>query len=168
MEQHRTGPVFRRIVVGIDGSQGSLDAFAWAVAVARAGGGEVVPVQAWLPGPSPEDATELARTRHEEAFLQAVRDVNATGVAVHPVFVVGDRFESMKRVCANADLVVLGSQRHHGLARMVLGSLAAQLTGEVSAPVVVMPPPDLADRLRHPLHLSHRSRHGLLTTSRGR
>ena len=165
MEQRRTGPVFRRIVVGIDGSQGSLDALAWAVAVARAGGGEVVPVQAWLPGPSPEDATELARTQHEDAFLKAVRDVNASGVVVHPVFVVGDRFEAMSRVCDNADLVVLGSQRHHGLARMVLGSLAAQLAGGIGAPVVVMPPNELSARIKHPLHLTHR---GLLSASRGR
>jgi nucleotide-binding universal stress UspA family protein len=139
MEQ--TGrPVFRRIVVGVDGSPSSVEALAWAIAVARSGGGEVVPVQAWLPDHGPDDK-ERSTARHKGAFLRLVEGVNTSHVDVRPQFVVGERVDAITRAAEDADLVVLGTPHRHGIPRLVLGSFAGELTGRLEVPVVSMPAP---------------------------
>jgi nucleotide-binding universal stress UspA family protein len=150
---HRTPAALpARVVVGVDGSDGSTRALRWALAHADALGVPLVAVLTWqlttLPAPSsatggvaplPDwqaSAEVLLRTSLEQA-LPADRVGEVSQVVLHQRAVTG----LLSSVTAD-DLLVLGDRGRGGFARLLLGSTSRQCAEHAPCPVVVVPPRD--------------------------
>lgn len=137
-----------RIVVGVDGSEGSRRALRWALREAAAWGGTVQATMAWkslydsldddtqLP-PGEVAVAEAARTRLAEA-IASVRDA-APGVPVEAVLVEGEPTETLCRRSREADLLVVGSRGRRSLGRWVLGSVSTACAHHAHCPLVIVP-----------------------------
>ena len=139
----------RVIVVGVDGSSTSWDAFAWAAgAAARGNSGLVVVHVVPLGDPAaafgvPVDHAGIETTRQEiaqELQTEAERLANELGVDISFVIERGDVSRAVTTVAKelNAELVVVGRSAkamHH-----IAGSLSHRLTSRNDAPVVVVVP----------------------------
>jgi nucleotide-binding universal stress UspA family protein len=134
------------IVVGVDGSEASVDALRWAVAEARLRGARVVAVHAWLfpdvvlrrrePPPGYE---ELRRSAQEvlDAALESVAET-AAGVDVERRVVEGVPSEQLVAAAEGADMLVLGSRGLGGFAGLLLGSVSQQCAHHARCPVVIV------------------------------
>lgn len=144
-------PVNARVVVGIDGSDTSWDAFCWACGETRRLGGRTVAV---FVGPTPgaASASLTGTTVAYGAVQQSIADqaeelanqVHAYGddhgVDVSFVRTQGDIAKELVRIAhaGQADLLVVGrsTKARHRLA----GSLGRRLVGRRGAPIVVVVP----------------------------
>jgi nucleotide-binding universal stress UspA family protein len=136
-----------RIVVGVDGSPGSLDALRWA-------GGEAARRHAVLDvvlaysrprdefpplyaTPSEPELHAAARRR-----LDAIIEREAIGhvdVEVRPHAVAGRPATVLKRVAEGGDLLVVGARGLGELEGVVLGSVSQRCATGAPCPVVVVP-----------------------------
>ncbi|GGF04793.1 universal stress protein [Mycetocola zhadangensis] len=134
------------IVVGVDGSEGSRHAFAFAADEAERLGEELVAVYAW-PNPVvygydlafPVDYVEdLTETGHE-AITRAIEWVSADhpSLNVRRVVSQGDPVTILNGEAANASLVVVGSHGRGAVARFLLGSVSHGVLARLGAPTVI-------------------------------
>lgn len=144
-----------RVVVGIDGSCTSWDAFCWACGETRRLGGRTVAV---FVGPTPGAASAAATAsltgaavaygaiqqsmtdRAEQLADQVRADGDDHGVDVTFVCTHGDTAKELLKIANadHADLLVVGRStkaRHH-----LAGSLGRRLVGKRGAPIVVVVP----------------------------
>jgi nucleotide-binding universal stress UspA family protein len=140
-----------RIVVGIDGSEGSDRGLDWALAeaAARIGYGQpaaVGAVTAWDfdPDLEPESVVvrlEDPRNAAERTLERAVR----RAIEAHPAAVIaaeavrGKTSDVLVRAADRANLLVLGSHGHTHLFHAALGSVAEACIRSATCPVVVIP-----------------------------
>ncbi len=137
-----------RIVVGVDGSESSKAALAWAVRQAALTGAKVDAVHAWrnpasysygygyamvLPVP---DLQKFAREALDEA-IAAVADL-APGVDIRPVVVEDNPAQALLDAAKGADLLVVGSRGHGGFTEALLGSVGQHCVHHAECPVVVL------------------------------
>jgi nucleotide-binding universal stress UspA family protein len=162
-----------RIVVGVDGSQGSLDALRWAFGEARARQVPVHAVFAWQYYPpwadpglgsmfplgyqpevgAPEDAFAHAATSVESLLAAAVRKAGESDPrsATDPVRITQEAVEGhaaqilLDSVSAD-DLLVVGSHGHGGFIGTLLGSISQHVVSHSRCPVVVVPAPQRTAR----------------------
>jgi nucleotide-binding universal stress UspA family protein len=151
--------LFGRIVVGVDGSPGSLRALRWALDEGAARRVVVRVLTVWRGVRVGEDAAtelldvstlaryeqasaEMARTRLERAIAEAVAESAAAAgtVAVEPVAVEGDAAETLCREAAQADLLVVGARGRGTFAELSLGSVSAKCAHHSPCTVVIVPP----------------------------
>jgi nucleotide-binding universal stress UspA family protein len=147
-------PIDARVVVGIDGSETSWDAFCWACGETRRLGGRAVGV---FVGPVSGAATATAASFGGEVVPYGVIQQSMTdqaqqlsdqvrayghdhGVDVGFVHTQGDTARELLRVAnaGHADLLVVGRStkaRHH-----LAGSLGRRLVGRSGAPIIVVVP----------------------------
>lgn len=141
-----------RIVVGIDGSPGSLVALRWAGVVAARLGLPLLAVEAWqyppsagtpfgtshLPGTWRTDQEIEARLRTlVDRELATVRDVEVTVQAGH-----GPATAALLAAAEqDTELLVVGSRGLGGFAGLLLGSVSRQLIEHAPCPVTVLPTP---------------------------
>ena len=137
------------IVVGLDGSRSSWDAFSWAAGEAARTNGELVAVnvtpytEAVAAFGVPFDYAGVEQTRREIAAdlkRDATRRADELGVALIFVCEHGDTAHCLTDVAQrmHASLVVVGKSTkilHH-----LGGSLSHRLTSRTNAPVVVVVP----------------------------
>lgn len=138
-----------RVVVGVDGSEGSKHALNWAMRQAELTGGRVEAVTAWdvpqfhgslgwLPPSSSEEAVLEARAR--DALVAAVEASVAARPAVEVRTVV--RYGSAAGVLLNASrgasLLAVGSRGLGGFAGLLLGSVAQHCVQHATCPVLVI------------------------------
>ena len=141
----------KKIVVGVDGSDGSIAALRWASeeATLRQAALEVVavwqyPMMTTIPafGTLPEVADI---SEHTEQTLKATLDrceVESTPeVPVTIAVAEGTAVGALLAAAADADLLVVGSRGHGGFAGLLLGSVSHQLTMHATCPVVVVHAP---------------------------
>jgi nucleotide-binding universal stress UspA family protein len=138
-----------RIVVGVDGSQSSRNALAWAVDEARARGGRVEAVHAWHvpaaayygPGVIALDAGSY-ETEAKRILDEVVDSTYAEGLAepIGRIVVCGDAARTLLDVAKGADLLVVGSRGHGGFAGLLLGSVGQHCVHHAPCPVVVVRP----------------------------
>jgi nucleotide-binding universal stress UspA family protein len=133
-----TAPI---VVVGIDGSQHSLDALRWAAKYAREFGALLRPVTAWSFSGSAEyvlkaDFERLAKANLEEA-LHVLR-TEFHDVAVEPAVVQGSAASVLIDASRDADLLVIGTRGHGGFAGMLLGSVSQHCLHHAACPVAVV------------------------------
>jgi nucleotide-binding universal stress UspA family protein len=136
-----------RIVVGVDGSTGSLHALRWALADGRRRGSAVEAVLCWH-FPVFGDASGMvpyAGTEIEEAAeltlagtLKGV-EADAVGVSLTGRTVVGPTAPALIDASATAELVVVGRRGHGGFMGLMLGSVALQIAGHAKCPVAIIP-----------------------------
>jgi nucleotide-binding universal stress UspA family protein len=149
---------FGRVVVGVDGSLGSLQALRFAVGHARAFGAILVPVLAWTP-PGGElsnhrypvasltiewqrDAGRRLRTAFDEGLggWPGGLDVSALvlrGPAGRLLVAVADRQD---------DLLVVGTGRRGAFRQAVRGSVSQYCVAHAQCPVIAVPPGPLAEQ----------------------
>jgi nucleotide-binding universal stress UspA family protein len=140
------------IVVGVDGSEAAREALGWALAEGRLRGAPVRAVYAWeltgelaAPGPllggplfgsvSP-DPDELRRSA--ELRLKEIVDAVVGSEAVERVAVQGHTAQVLVEQARAAELLVVGSRGHGGLAGALLGSVSHACAQHASCPVVIV------------------------------
>lgn len=135
---------FDRIVVGLDGSDGSADAARWCADVAARLGAHVVAVYAFKPPiewmPEADPRSWVQSTQHElDEWVAPLRDAGVsfeTFVArdAHPV---EGLVQTIDRT--NADLVVVGARGIGGFLGLRVGRVPLQLVHHTQIPVVMIP-----------------------------
>jgi nucleotide-binding universal stress UspA family protein len=144
------GPRNRRggIVVGVDGSPGSLAALRWAIREAAARGLAVHAVTAWdVPTESTFGHMATVGDFHPviaaERILAAVlADVGAADnhVTVTTTPVQGHPAEVLMQQAERTELLVVGSRGHGRIVGALLGSVSQYLAAHAACPVVVIKP----------------------------
>ncbi len=141
----QSAEIERRIVVGVDGSDPSKAALAWAVQQARLTGAVVEAVIAWdYPAVYGTRVPILPDVSVEELAQRAVADAVAEasgpagGVEIRPRMVEGDASRVLLDASAEAELLVVGSRGHGGFVEALLGSVGQQCVHHATCPVVVI------------------------------
>lgn len=142
-----------RVVVGVDGSQGSESALRWAMAYAQQAGAAVEAVSAWqypdmygysygyLPSmPDGGNFSAAAQKALDEAVAQ-VRDHLAHPAAVATRVSEGHPAHVLVEAARDARLLVVGSRGHGTFVGALLGSVSQHCVQHAPCPVVVVPRP---------------------------
>lgn len=136
-----------RVVVGVDGSAGSIEALAWAIEEAGLRNATVVAVQAWLPyaAISPlesmapvfqaSEGEAIAKRLLSESVEKALGDRN---IAVEQHVICDHPVSALLEASKGADLLVVGSRGHGGFLGLVLGSVSSQCVHHATCPIVVI------------------------------
>ena len=146
-------PRLARVGVGYDAGPESEAALSLARSVALAAGAELhvrgvvddrIPPIAYAGlGRSPTyDLEELARAKVEALRERTVAAAGAADVAAHADVMRGRPADWLSELCAEVDLLVIGSRRWGVVARLLLGSTGeALLQDAASCPVLIVPRP---------------------------
>ncbi len=138
-----------RIVVGVDGSEGSKDALRWAIRQAEMSGAALEVVMTWhVPLSVSETPTGYDFGSDAERTLdEAIRDT----LAEHPTIKVSTRAIQgpsafiLLDMAAGADVLVVGSRGHGATVGTLVGSTAQHCVTHARGPVMVVhqtPSPD--------------------------
>jgi nucleotide-binding universal stress UspA family protein len=160
----------RRVIAGVSGSPGSLQAVRYAAGLAQAHGATLIPVLAWVPPggdfadrshPSLylrqlwREAAWLRLWRALELSLGSIPDEVRSAAQVQR----GDAGAVLVEVASHdGDLLVLGAGRRGAIGRLLACRVSRYCMAHARCPVVAVPPSDLA-RLGHGLRgwaLRHR------------
>jgi nucleotide-binding universal stress UspA family protein len=133
-----------RVVVGVDGSESSLDALRWAAGEARARGADLDVVHAWrMPVAastrvptyaSPDDMETAGRAILE----QALADPSLHGVRTHGHLHEVSAGRALVETASGAGLVVVGSRGLGWVRGALLGSVSRQVLRHAPCPAVVV------------------------------
>lgn len=151
----------RRIVVGVHGSLGSLQALRWAAEEARERRVPLVPVIAWTP-----PGGDLAERSHPSPYLrrlwqQAARDRLLAAfddglggmpgdLPVQGLVERGETGPVLVDVAGQPDdLLVIGTGRRHPVSRALRRSVGRYCLAHARCPVLAVPPSALMDELGH-------------------
>ena len=141
----------RRIIVGVDGSQGSKTALKWAMQQAGLTGATVEAIATWQDPAQYGTAYGWTSAAFEgdtyaTAITKSLDDTIAevTAQLPHPVTVLpqviqGHAVEALLHAAADAELLVVGSRGHGTFAGIVLGSVSQHCVQHAPCPVVVVP-----------------------------
>jgi nucleotide-binding universal stress UspA family protein len=164
-----------RIIVGVHGSLGSMQALRWAAEEARERQVPLVAVVAWLP-----PGGDFAERSHPSGYLRKVwRDAaykQLTDAFDECLGGVPDDLHVQAQVergeagqvlveVANkpGDLLVIGTGRRNPIGRALRRSVGRYCLAHARCPVLAVPPSALMDEMQHGLlHWSVRSRHVLV------
>jgi nucleotide-binding universal stress UspA family protein len=144
-----------RVIVGVDGSPGSLEALRFALGQARLLGATLMPVLAWrIPGgelaarraPSASYA-QLVREMAESQLLQAF-DEGLGGmpedVPTEALLIRGEAGPALVQAAdRRSDQLVIGAGRRGTLRHAIHGSTARYCLAHAVCPVIAVPPPQL-------------------------
>ncbi len=150
-----------RVVVGVTGSVGNLQALRRAMAEARLRGAGVLAVHAWLP-PGGELAErrlsvpELRQVWHDAAWRRVWDAFDAAFGGLPPeiqVEVAVTRGEPgqvlVNAACQDNDLLVIGTGRGGALRRLLPRRVCRYCLTRSACPVLVVPPSALAREMEH-------------------
>jgi nucleotide-binding universal stress UspA family protein len=142
------------IVVGVDGSEGSLEALRWAADEARLRGAKLVAVHAWsapyapaMPGIGEPAALPVDRTvvqqAADEALEASLREAGVTreGIELERAVIEDSPAYALLDQAEDADLLVVGSRGHGRIAGALLGSISQQVAQHAPCPVVIVRAP---------------------------
>ena len=149
----------RRIIVGVHGSLGSLQALRWAAEEARARQVPLVPVIAWVP-----PGGDLSERSHPSPYLRRVwRDAACqrlaaafdaglggmpAGVRVLPCIERGETGPVLVDIAGQpGDLLVIGTGRRSLVGRALRKSVGRYCLAHAKCPVLAVPPSALMDEL---------------------
>jgi nucleotide-binding universal stress UspA family protein len=133
------------IVVGVDGSESSIDALRWAANQARLTGASLEVVTtweyptslgwapAWPPGwdPGGEATTALAKVVQNVLGTHQDIEVRQQVLEGHPAV-------ALLNAAEHADLLVVGSRGHGAFSGMLLGSVSEHCSTHSPCPVVII------------------------------
>jgi len=169
-------PTVRRIIVGVHGSPGSLQALRYAADEARARNVPLLAVTAWVP-----PGGDLAERRHSSPYLRKIWreaawerlwdafDAGLGGVPadlrVEPQAVRGETGPVLVDAASQPDdLLIIGTGRRVGIGRVLHRSVSRYCLAHARCPVLAIPPSALMDEMSHGLRGWHR-RHALIPDS---
>jgi nucleotide-binding universal stress UspA family protein len=143
----------KRILVGVDGSDGARRALAWAAREAMLHGASVEAVSVWRDPYGGDmslefdmehfrDDREVLLDRAEDQLTATVAEAATghPGLAIEPLLLQGD--DPGRILCersADADLLVVGSRGHGGFLRLLLGSVGNTCAHHSKCPVAIIP-----------------------------
>jgi Universal stress protein UspA and related nucleotide-binding proteins len=130
----------RVIVVGVDGSTGSLRAMRWAISEAALRGCAIEAVTVWRAGSYGADTRQAA----EELRAQVVRDACTDltdGPPISEETETGSPEEVLVARSRGASLLVIGSHGVGSIRHAALGSTSEYCSRMAACPVVVLPTP---------------------------
>ncbi len=139
-----TAPV---VVVGVDGSEESVQALKWAAGYGAATGAAVRAVIAWHypsavgPAPvglAPESITDEVRHQMTETVRKAVTDAAIDGDRVQVQVAYGHPAQVLVDLSEEADLLVVGSRGHGTFTGMLVGSVSLRCVTHAACPVLVV------------------------------
>jgi nucleotide-binding universal stress UspA family protein len=137
-------PRSQTVVVGVDGSPNSKEAFKWALAYGRLGALRVRAVRVAEVGDDlREFVPESAIDSQVNAADQSLRALLRTALPADDVtgeVIPGHVGSTLVEVSAGADVLVLGSRGHTALGRILLGSTSHFAAAHAACPTVVVPP----------------------------
>jgi nucleotide-binding universal stress UspA family protein len=166
-------PTVRRIIVGVHGSVGSLQALRFAADEARHRAVPLVAVIAWVPpgGDMAErrlSSPHLRKIWRDAAWQQLWEafDAGLGGVpkdlSVQPQVARGETGPVLVDLASEpGDLLIIGTGRRAGLGRALRRSVSRYCLAHAKCPVLAVPPPALMDELGHGLR-SWQRRHSLI------
>ncbi len=141
-------------VVGVDGSDDSRTALAWAVAQATGRDAQILALSTWLAPILPSDAIgqpallmdwdrfEAELHRHLDEIITSVRHAGA-GAAHGPEITArvlqGRAARMLIENSQGAELLVVGTRGRGGLSGVMLGSVSRQCATHATVPVAVVP-----------------------------
>jgi nucleotide-binding universal stress UspA family protein len=164
----------RRIIVGVHGSLGSLQALRYAADEARQRDVPLVAVIAWVP-----PGGDMAERRHSSPYLRKVWREDAwrrlwagfeaglggipADLRVEPRVERGE-FGAVLVDTANQpdDLLIIGTGRRAGLGRVLHRSVSRYCMAHARCPVLAVPPSALMDEMSHPRRSWQLRRHALI------
>ena len=140
------------VVVGIDGSPGSMTALRFALEEARLRGTTLHVVAAWqfpamtmaYAGVARAEVMDLSaelRTRAGQAIDDALAAIDVGDVPVEQHVLEGHPSGVLVDAGAGADLLVVGSRGLGGFARMLLGSVGHDVAHHAPCPTVIVRAP---------------------------
>jgi len=140
---------WERVVVGVDGSESSKHALAWAADQAREHDATLEVITAWTPPMVPATtgyaayATTNDADFSDSAELQLTETVKAVlgdepDVPLRRQVLEGHPASLLIAASEGADLVAVGCRGHGGFTGMLLGSVSQHLTAHARCPVVVV------------------------------
>lgn len=142
-----TAPRANGVVVGVDGSATSKAALRWAAGQARATGSRLLAVTTWempalaygsgLPYLGDLDLAGGGRRTLDAALAEAADAVE--DLMVSSVVVEGPAGFVLLAEAAHAELLVVGTRGHGGVAGLLLGSVSEHCVAHSPCPVVVVP-----------------------------
>lgn len=137
------------VVVGVDGSTGSLAALRFAMEEARLRGATLHVVAAWqMPamvyagvagGAALDDLSAQLSARAGQALDEALNGVDAGDVPVEQHVLEGRSASVLVDAGAGADLLVVGSRGLGGFSRLLLGSVGNEVAHHAPCPTVIVP-----------------------------
>jgi nucleotide-binding universal stress UspA family protein len=160
-------PAVRRIIVGVHGTLGSLQALRRAADEARQRDVPLMPVLAWIP-----PGGDLAERRHPSPYLRKIwRDAawqklwNAfddglggvpDDIAMAPAVVRGVAGPVLVDVASSQeDLLVIGTGRRSSVGRLLHHSVGRYCLAHAHCPVLAVPPSALMDEVGHGPRVRH-------------
>lgn len=139
-----------RIVVGIDGSEGSEAALRWALEEARRRASRLDVVHVWHI-PHAGEVSGLVIVEMSERVEQQARELLRSvvernvgedpGVEVVPMVTEGRTAAALLDAARDADVLVVGSRGRGGFKSLLLGSVSSACVHHTTCPVVVVPSP---------------------------
>ncbi len=138
------------IAVGIDESESSHKALAWAAAEAARRGSSLELVTTWglehadlgpnALGPDQADMLRESAEAIQQAAVDAVLCEPRPGLTIHRTVAHGSPADALIAASSTADLVVVGSHGRGPLGSFLFGSVSRVLIKRSHCPVVVLPP----------------------------
>ncbi len=137
-----------KVVVGVDGSDGSRAAAAWALDEARRRGAELEVVYSWqMPALAYSAPAFVAPTAEEvdqeghDLLASALSGLDAGDVKVSLVVREGPPAEALQLAASEPDvrLLVVGCRGHGGVTELLLGSVTHALSHRHPVPLVIVP-----------------------------
>jgi nucleotide-binding universal stress UspA family protein len=133
-----------RIVVGVDGSEGSTSALRWTARLAELTGARVDVIGAWeysaLFGFTALPALEFPAADIERSLNETVDEVYGADrpADLRVKALDGPAAETLVTVSTGALMLVVGSRGHGGFAGVLLGSVSAKVAEHATCPVLVV------------------------------
>lgn len=134
------------VVVGVDGSAGSVAAIRWAVRYAAEVGARLRAVLAWQTPIIVGRPAELAGIDYQAAAWRTLREALCIGLPdrclldVDEEVVHGDATRVLLTAARQADLLVVGGSGHGEFTGLLLGSVSLNCVTQAHCPVVVVRP----------------------------
>ncbi len=136
----------RPVLVGVDGSEGSINALRWAAAEAARRGVTLRVLHIWTPAPAMytgyyagfegEGLEKAAQALLEDTLEKGL--AGRTDVTVNAGLMLGTPGTTLIRQAAGAQLLVVGARGHEGFAELLLGSTSHRCTHHSPCPVAVI------------------------------
>jgi nucleotide-binding universal stress UspA family protein len=158
----------RRVIAGVSGSPGSLQALRYAAALARSDTAVLTPVLAWIPpggdfadrrAPSPELRKAWKQAAWERLWGAIDLAIGGPPVDVEffPDVVRGEAGQVLTDIARETDDVLVIGAGRRGALRLAPRKVSKYCLAHAHCPVIAVPPPELAAEM-HGLH-GWRQRH---------
>ncbi|MEN9745850.1 MAG: hypothetical protein RL729_322 [Actinomycetota bacterium] len=137
-----------KIVVGVDGSEGSQKALHWAIDEAKIRGSAIEIVHTWnfTPPLDPvggfvlipdKDFQESAQLLVDNVLKSVSEMTSSIAISTHVER--GSASQVLLDHAKTAELLVVGRRGHGGFIELIIGSTAAQVSHHAQCPVVIVP-----------------------------